>query len=211
MSEYFGVTGFPLTQEYILVTSERVASVISVIGCFFVMFTFLWSSRFRKPVNRLIFYATWGNLICNVGTLISVNGMQVGYKSPLCQFQGFLIQSYEHSRQIRECSKLIALRFLPADALWNLAMAINTYLTVFKRYNAAQCRAMEKWYLLVNFGICGLIAFVYCFISNGDSKVYGGAVLWCWVRRDWHILRLLTCYGPAWYVQVAMKIPISQV
>ena len=90
-------------------------------------------------------------------------------------------------------------------------MAINTYLTVFKKYNAAQCRAMEKWYLLVNFGVFGLIAFVYCFISNDNNgKVYGGAVLWCWIRPDWHRLRLLTCYGPAWYVPATRKESISK-
>ena len=34
-------------------------------------------------------------------------------------------------------------RFVPADALWNLAMAINVYLTLFKKYNAQQLKALE--------------------------------------------------------------------
>ena len=95
MSNYTEISnqsGFTVQQESILFMTERVASALSLCGCFFVMFTFLWSSRFRRPVNRLIFYAVFGNIAMNVGTLISVNGMLAGADAPLCQFQGFLIQ-----------------------------------------------------------------------------------------------------------------------
>lgn len=40
--------------------TERVASCFSLIGTSFILFTFLYSPAFRKPVNRLIFYASWG-------------------------------------------------------------------------------------------------------------------------------------------------------
>ena len=35
-------------------------------------------------------------------------------------------------------------RFLPADALWNLAMAINVYMTLFRKYNARQLKALVR-------------------------------------------------------------------
>jgi hypothetical protein len=87
-----GISGFTLQQETILFTTERVASVVSLLGSFFVVFTFLWSTRYRRPINRLIFYATFGNILMNIGTLISINGMLVGVDAPLCQLQAFLIQ-----------------------------------------------------------------------------------------------------------------------
>lgn len=37
-------------------------------------------------------------------------------------------------------------RFLPADALWNMAMAINVYLTLFRKYNAQQLKGLEWRY-----------------------------------------------------------------
>ena len=40
--------------------TERVASCFSLLGTSFIFFTFLYSPAFRKPVNRLIFYASWG-------------------------------------------------------------------------------------------------------------------------------------------------------
>lgn len=84
----------PLTADQLrsLELTERIASCLSLAGTMFVMITFLYSSAFRKPINRLIFYATWGNTICNAATLMSQSGMRAGKNSPLCQIQGFLIQ-----------------------------------------------------------------------------------------------------------------------
>ena len=87
------ITGFTESQENLLFITERVASVVSLVGAAFVVFTFMWSSRFRKPVNRLILWATLGNIMMNVGTLVSVNGMAAGFNTPLCHFQAFLIQA----------------------------------------------------------------------------------------------------------------------
>lgn len=70
---------------------ERVCSVFSLLGCIFIVTTFLGSSYFRKPITRLVFYASVGNLMVNVATLMARS--YVG--SPLsagCQFQAFLIQ-----------------------------------------------------------------------------------------------------------------------
>ena len=75
-----------------LQTIERVASCFSLAGTLFIFVTFAASSEFRKPINRLIFYASWGNTLCNIATMISESGIRATQKSPLCQFQGFLIQ-----------------------------------------------------------------------------------------------------------------------
>lgn len=72
--------------------AEKVTSVISVVGAAFIIATFLLDDRFRKAINRLVFYACWGNLFANVATLISRSGINMGVNSPLCQFQAFLIQ-----------------------------------------------------------------------------------------------------------------------
>lgn len=70
---------------------ERSCSVLSVLGCIFIIVTFCMSSAFHKPINRLVFYASFGNLMANVGTLMSL-----AYLSSLnsfgCQFQAFLLQ-----------------------------------------------------------------------------------------------------------------------
>lgn len=72
--------------------TERVCSVISLVGTFVIVATFIGSRSFRKPINRLVFYASWGNIMANVATLISTSGIQKGVRSSLCQFQAFLIQ-----------------------------------------------------------------------------------------------------------------------
>jgi hypothetical protein len=76
-----------------IVIIERVNSSLSVIGCLFIVVTFLSSSAFHKPINRLVFFASAGNILTNIATLISRSAL-VNLNSALCQFQGFLIQMY---------------------------------------------------------------------------------------------------------------------
>ncbi|EXJ54668.1 hypothetical protein A1O7_10009 [Cladophialophora yegresii CBS 114405] len=172
------------SQHHAIETAERVTSVFSVAGAFFIISTFLSDSKFRKPINRLVFFAAWGNLFANVATLIARSGIAAGVTTPLCQFQGFLIHW-----------------FLPADALWTFAMACNVYLSFFRQYDALKLRGLEWRYLAACYGIPFLPAFVFLFVNSGDrGKVYGDAVLWCWVTTKWNALRIATFYGPVWLI-----------
>lgn len=72
---------------------ERVCSVFSLLGCVFIIATFCLSKAFHKPINRLVFYASFGNLMTNVATLMART--YVGdIDSAGCQLQAFLIQMY---------------------------------------------------------------------------------------------------------------------
>lgn len=70
---------------------ERTGSVFSLMGCLFIIISFSCSKVFHKPINRLVFYASFGNMMSNIGTLMArsyVNDINVFG----CQFQAFLIQ-----------------------------------------------------------------------------------------------------------------------
>lgn len=85
---------FSELQFHSLQVVERFASSLSLVGTLFIMITFLSSSHFRKLINRLIFYASFGNIFMSIGTLISREGIKYGPDSPLCQFQAFLLHEY---------------------------------------------------------------------------------------------------------------------
>jgi hypothetical protein len=74
-----------------IVIIERVGSSLSLIGCAWIVVTFLSSTAFRKPINRLVFYASVGNILVNIGTLMS-RSVLGDPNSALCQLQAFLIQ-----------------------------------------------------------------------------------------------------------------------
>ena len=75
-------------------------------------------------------------------------------------------------------SLLTFYRFVPADAFWNLAMAINVYLTLFKKYNAQQLKAQEWKYFIMCYGATFVIAFALIFVDTpARGKVYGSAVV----------------------------------
>ncbi|ODA78540.1 hypothetical protein RJ55_05921 [Drechmeria coniospora] len=172
----------PAELEAIIVI-ERACSILSLLGSIFTIFTFCASSAFHKPINRLVFYASFGNMMTNVGTLMSRSYlMQVD--SFGCQFQAFLIQL-----------------FMPADAFWTLAMAINVYLTFYYKFDAERLRKMELWYLISCYGIPFIPAFVYIFARKQDGRrIYGNARLWCWVSAEHDVLRIATFYGPVWAI-----------
>ncbi|KAI9880727.1 MAG: hypothetical protein M1830_001010 [Pleopsidium flavum] len=166
--------------------TERIASILSLLGTSYIIVTFITAPAFRKPINRLVFYASWGNIICNVATLISRSGIDAGIGSALCQFQGFLIQV-----------------FMPADALWTLAMACNVYLTFFHKFNACQLRRLEWKYFVACYGLPMIPAITYLCIDNSSrGKIYGPATLWCWISIEWDFLRVAVFYGPVWLVIV---------
>jgi hypothetical protein len=74
-----------------IVIIERVNSILSLIGCAFIIISFIASPKFRRPINRLICYASIGNIVTNVATIMSRAGTSnaTGF---LCQAQAFLIQ-----------------------------------------------------------------------------------------------------------------------
>ncbi|OAQ83478.1 G-protein coupled receptor [Purpureocillium lilacinum] len=162
---------------------ERTCSVVSILGCLFTIVTFTCFRAFQeKPINRLVFYASFGNLMSCVGTLMSRSFLDHP-NSFGCQLQALLIQW-----------------FMAADAGWILAMAINVYLTLYRKYDSKRLRRMELTYLLACYGIPFIPAFVLVFIKRNGVRVYGDAVLWCWIEEDWEALRIAVFYGPAWLV-----------
>ncbi|KAK4127467.1 family A G protein-coupled receptor-like protein [Parathielavia appendiculata] len=162
---------------------ERTCSVFSLLGSMLVIATFSLSKAFHKPINRLVFYASFGNLLTNVATLIArtfINNID----SAGCQFQAFLIQM-----------------FMPADAFWTLAMAVNVYLTFYFKFDAQRLRRMEVPYLLLCYGIPFIVALVLIFISTPEKgRMYGNATLWCWIAPKWDVFRIAIFYGPVWIV-----------
>ncbi|ROT41259.1 G-protein coupled receptor [Sodiomyces alkalinus F11] len=162
---------------------ERTCSIFSLLGCVFIIVTFTSSKAFRKPINRLVFYASIGNAITNVATMMARSYIHAP-DSFGCQFQAFLIQM-----------------FMGADVLWILSMAINVYLTFYYKFDAERLRKMEILYFLCCYGIPLVPALTYIFVRDGNGhRVYGNAGIWCWVTAEWEIWRILTFYGPIWFV-----------
>lgn len=76
----------------ILQITSRVSSVFSLIGASFIIITFCSSTSFHRPINRLAFFAAFGNILSNVATITSRDGIVHGSDSALCKAQASLIQ-----------------------------------------------------------------------------------------------------------------------
>ncbi|WAO93525.1 G-PROTEIN-RECEP-F2-4 domain-containing protein [Fusarium falciforme] len=160
---------------------ERVCSIPALLGSLFVISTFCTIPGFRKPINRLIFYASFGNIMSNVGLLLADSFLHAP-TSAGCQFQALLFQW-----------------FLPADAYWALAMALNVYLTFYCKYDAQKLRKMEIIYLVCCYVLPFIPALTFIFISDPErGRFYGAARLWCWATPKWRVAGVATLYAPVW-------------
>ena len=155
-----GVTASPSQANAFMIT-ERVTSIFSLLGIFFILSTFLLSRGFDKPINRLIFFASWSNLGMNIASLIAQDGVAAGQNSSLCQFQAWAIQM-----------------FLGVDVFWALCMAFNVYLALFRGWTASRMRAQEWKYFVGCYGASFLPAVIYLGIqTQSRGRVYGPALV----------------------------------
>lgn len=99
-------------QLFAISATERTCSTISLTATSIIIVSFLSSSSFRKPINRLVFYASFGNIMANVATLISQSGIGAGTSSNLCQIQAFLIQWFVFVVEVQSCALLSCLTVL---------------------------------------------------------------------------------------------------
>ncbi|KMU84563.1 hypothetical protein CIHG_02347 [Coccidioides immitis H538.4] len=81
-----------LSQLLSLQAAVRATASVSLLACLLVITSYAFSTLFHTPLNRLIFYATWGNLLAHVAELIAWSGPRAGITSSLCKFQAFFIE-----------------------------------------------------------------------------------------------------------------------
>ncbi|TAQ86608.1 hypothetical protein B7494_g5063 [Chlorociboria aeruginascens] len=186
--------GLSDSQLKAMAITERLNSSLSVVGIFFVVLTFGFSHHFNKPINRLIFFASFGNVGSNIASLISSAGplsVATGeLNSPLCKFQAFLVQM-----------------FLGVDVYWAFCMAINVYLVFFRGFTIAQLRKLDIWYLLACYGLAFIPALTFLFINtkvdgSHGGPVYGPAIIWCWISPNWDWMRIVFLYGIVWLAMI---------
>jgi Slime mold cyclic AMP receptor len=177
-----GVAGLTDEQLRALLITERVNSSISIASIIFVVTTYIFAPGFNKPINRLIYFASFGNLGSNVAALISEAGPLAGSAAAVCKFQAFLVQM-----------------FLGVDCYWAFCMAVNVYLVFFRGYTVDQLRSLDLAYLLICYGLSFIPAFVFIFINTRErGPIYGPAVIWCWISIDWDFMRFIFLYGIVW-------------
>lgn len=94
-------------------------------------------------------------------------------------------------------------------------MAANVFLVFFYGYDSQQLRYLEKWYLVTAYGVPLIPAISFLIATHSGRKIYGSALLWCWIRKDVDWMRIAFFYVPVWglvactmgiYVTVGIRI-----
>jgi len=81
-------------------------------------------------------------------------------------------------------------------------MALNVYLTVFRKYSSHRLQKLEIRYVLICYGVPFIPSVIFLFIKKNvggvEQPLFGPATLWCWISDDWQFMRLAVFYGPIW-------------
>jgi hypothetical protein len=78
-------------------------------------------------------------------------------------------------------------------------MATNVFLVFWRGYDAQQLRHLEKWYLLLAYGMPAIPPLVYVILDHTRStRILGPATIWCWVAKEVDWMRIAFFYGPVW-------------
>lgn len=104
-------------------------------------------------------------------------------------------------------------RFLHADALWTMTMAINVYLTFFRKYNQRDLRHLELKYGILCYSTPFVLPFHQSTWPRKNLRVCCGQYfcrcpysfaemtwMWCWISLKWDFLRVAVFYAPVWVV-----------
>ncbi|KYK54085.1 G-protein coupled receptor 1 [Drechmeria coniospora] len=159
---------------------QQASAILSLIGCAFIISTFSLCKAFHKPINRMVFFASFANVFASSSyLLVGVVDMPDSFG---CQFQAAMLQA-----------------FVASDVFWTTAMAVNVYLTFYHRFDAERLRRLDVPYFLVCYLVPMIPAITYIFVRNEQGhRIYGSAILWCWITPEFGYLRIATFYGPIW-------------
>ena len=86
-------------------------------------------------------------------------------------------------------------------------MAINVYLIFFGHYSAQKLRRLDIWYIFCCYGLALVPSLVFLFIDTDKGKVYGDAILWCWIQTKWAVLRIGLMYSISW-IAIALALAV---
>ena len=72
---------------------HQVCSALSLLGCLFIILSFCFCRAFHKAINRLVFYASFGNIMASVGFIMADKFLD-SPNGAGCQTQAFLLHRY---------------------------------------------------------------------------------------------------------------------
>lgn len=77
---------------------------------------------------------------------------------------------------------------------------MNLVFTTFANYRVNDLVRLERYYLLICWIPPAILSLLYyALTTSGRVKIFGSAVLWCWISGDYAYLRMATFYAPVWY------------
>eukprot|EP00002_Diphylleia_rotans_P002517 TRINITY_DN1158_c0_g3_i2.p1 TRINITY_DN1158_c0_g3~~TRINITY_DN1158_c0_g3_i2.p1 ORF type:complete len:299 (-),score=59.92 TRINITY_DN1158_c0_g3_i2:502-1398(-) len=154
------------------------ACSLSILGCLFVMFSYLRFPTLRSFPLKLVFIQSITDLFGSLSTMMSVFASGDSFDTSnasehfACVLQGAGIQFFYLSAFI-----------------WTLFIALTAYVMITKPLIPVE--NYERYFHMVAWGIPGLFLIILLSLNS-----FGEAGVWCWIEDPESPLRFAFFYGP---------------
>jgi len=155
---------------------------LSVLGCSFIILSFLWFRSLRNFTGQLVFCLSLSDFSSAFFALLTWL-LYLDDTNTLCTIQAFGIQISEVS-----------------SFLWSGCIAFHSYQLVCRKTNIEVLIGYLKYYLLLCYVLPVLISLIpFGFGAYGNAGHSSSSQIWCWITGDFPYgpyLRFSLFYGP---------------
>ena len=173
----------PSTQEmifYILIAS---LSILSILGCIFIVTVYLSFKQLRIFSFKLILYLTIADFGHSLGNINSAFIIPKWINQPFCTMQA-LLDTY----------------FTLSSVIWSGVVAYTLYSVVVLHKRNVEDN--EKYYHIISWGLPAITC-ILPFITD-SYEYYDSSSLWCWIKSDKEFYNIIwqgvSLYIPLWSV-----------
>ena len=159
-----------------IIALKRVTGSLSVVGCFFMIFSIWLFRKYNVMSQRLILFLSIAAFFDALGYLIG----DLTPDGPECDFEAWWLTYFDWT-----------------VLMWVSCITFNLYQNVVKQ---KQTNNLEKFYHLVSWIFPPLVLSVLPFFAD----TYGPAGAWCWIKHDATVWRFLIWYVPLFVAIIAL-------
>ena len=143
-------------------------TVLSVLGSFFIIVTFIGFKDIRTPSRTIIVFIAISDLISSLSNCVGlkINSLHASPNYPC------VIQS------------LIGSTFILSSFFWNMFLAVSLYVAVVWQNIDLAERLIFPWFHIISWFVpltINMIAVSLHKLGNSEDSVTAG---WCWIYRD---------------------------
>ena len=145
-------------------------TVLSVLGSFFIIVTFIGFKDIRTPSRTIIVFIAISDLISSLSNCV---GLKINF-------------DHRYTSRSDPCviQSLIGSTFILSSFFWNMFLAISLYVAVVWQNTDLAERLIFPWFHIISWFVPLTINMIAVSLHKLGNSEDSGTAGWCWIYRD---------------------------